>query len=211
MKKIIILALAALVTVSVSSFAQNSKALQKQMKKEYKMKKKEYAKEGWKIFGSSRSIDVALLVHYENLAKEGAYEIPGVASSFKSKNVGKQMALNSACTYYASMIGSKLEGKVVSDLQGDSDFSKTEFEKFYAAYKRSVEQEIKGELKESYSVIRENGDGTFEMQSLFIVNENAAAQARLRALQNTSIETMFAQKFTNAITEFIKGDINPNE
>lgn len=211
MKKIIILALAALVTVSVSSFAQNSKALQKQMKKEYKMKKKEYAKEGWKIFGSSRSIDVALLKHYENLAKEGAYEIPGVASSFKSKNVGKQMALNSACTYYAAMAGSKLEGKVVSDLQGDSDFSKTEFEKFYAAYKRSVEQEIKGELKESYSVIRENGDGTFEMQSLFIVNENAAAQARLRALQNTSIETMFAQKFTNAITEFIKEDVNPNE
>ncbi len=45
--------------------AQN-KELQKARKKEYKTKMKEYKKEGWKIYGSSRSLDVALLLTMTN-------------------------------------------------------------------------------------------------------------------------------------------------
>lgn len=51
---------------------------------------KEYKKEGWKIFGTSRSLDVSLLLHYQKLNEGGddVKEVVGVASQFKLKNVG---------------------------------------------------------------------------------------------------------------------------
>lgn len=55
----------------VMTNAQN-KALEKALKKEYKTKMKEYKKEGWKVFGTSRSLEVALLTHYDKLTTLGS-------------------------------------------------------------------------------------------------------------------------------------------
>ena len=184
--------------------AQN-KVLEKALKKEYKQKMKEYKKENWKLFASSRSLDVALLKHYEKLNEnENAREISGVATKFKSKNVGKQMAMNSACVTYAQQAGSHVKGRVVSDMAGDGIDVEKEFEHFYAAYERLVEKEIKGELQESYSVIRENGDGTYEMQTFFIVDEEAASAARIRAFEQAMRESAAAQKHATMVSDFIK-------
>lgn len=185
--------------------AQN-KALEKARKKEYKQKMKMYKEEGWKLFASSRSLDVALLTHYDklNTMGEDGQEIVGVATKCRSKNVGRQMALNNACVTYAQQAGSKVKGRVVSDMQGDGVNAAGEFEKFYAAYERLVDKEIRGEMKESYSIIRENGDGTFEIQTYFIVNESAASQARLRAMEQASKETEMAQQYAKKISDFVK-------
>lgn len=184
--------------------AQN-KVLEKALKKEYKQKMKEYKKENWKLFASSRSLDVALLKHYEKLNEnENAREISGVATKFKSKNVGKQMAMNSACVTYAQQAGSHVKGRVVSDMAGDGIDVEKEFEHFYAAYERLVEKEIKGELQESYSVIRENGDGTYELQTFFIVDEEAASAARVRAFEQAMRESAAAQKHATMVSDFIK-------
>ena len=138
------------------------------------------------------------------LQSEDAIEVPGIASSFKSKNVGKQMALNSAMTNYASMMDSEIKGKVVSDMQGDGEFSETEFEKFYAAFKRSVQTTIKDELKESFSIIRDKGNGTSEMQTFFIVDKHAASQARVRALEQAGKESVAAQLYAKVVQKFIE-------
>ena len=116
MKNFLIMLLAfCLMTPAIN--AQN-KELQKQQKKEYKKKMKEYKAEGWKLFGSTRSLDVALLTHYDKLNTLGddAIEIVGIASKFQSKNVGKQMAINNACITYAQTAGSVVKGRIVSDL-----------------------------------------------------------------------------------------------
>ena len=138
------------------------------------------------------------------LHSEDAIEVPGIATSFKSKNVGKQMALNSAMTNYASMMDSEIKGKVVSDMQGDGEFSETEFEKFYAAFKRSVQTTIKDEMKESFSVIRDKGNGTSEMQTFFIVDKHAASQARVRALEQAGKESVAAQLYAKVVQKFIQ-------
>ena len=173
-------------------------------KKAMKAKLKEFKKEGWKIFGSTSTIDLALEKHMIKLQSEDAIEVPGIASSFKSKNVGKQMALNSAMTYYASTMDSEIKGKVVSDMQGDGEFSETEFEKFYAAFKRSVQTTIKDELKESFSIIRDKGNGTSEMQTFFIVDKHAASQARVRALEQAGKESVAAQLYAKVVQKFIE-------
>ena len=201
MKKIIMFLMAAFMLSVVPATAQE---LSKSEKKALKAKVKEFNKEGWKIFGSTSTIDLALEKHMLKLHSEDAIEVPGIASSFKSKNVGKQMALNSAMTNYASMMDSEIKGKVVSDMQGDGEFSETEFEKFYAAFKRSVQTTIKDELKESFSIIRDKGNGTSEMQTFFIVDKKAASQARVRALEQAGKESVAAQLYAKVVQKFIE-------
>ena len=201
MKKIIMFLMAAFMLSVVPATAQE---LSKSEKKAMKAKLKEFKKEGWKIFGSTSTIDLALEKHMLKLHSEDAIEVPGIASSFKSKNVGKQMALNSAMTNYASMMDSEIKGKVVSDMQGDGEFSETEFEKFYAAFKRSVQTTIKDEMKESFSVIRDKGNGTSEMQTFFIVDKHAASQARVRALEQAGKESVAAQLYAKVVQKFIQ-------
>ena len=201
MKKIIMFLMAAFMLSVVPATAQE---LSKSGKKALKAKVKEFNKDGWKIFGSTSTLDYALERHMIKMQSEDAIEVPGIASSFKSKNVGKQMALNSAMTKYASMMDSEIKGKVVSDMQGDGEFSETEFEKFYAAFKRSVQTTIKDELKESFSIIRDKGNGTSEMQTFFIVDKKAASQARVRALEQAGKESVAAQLYAKVVQKFIE-------
>lgn len=203
--KRLVMFLLAICMIAPVAMSQN-KALEKARKKEYKTKMKEYKKEGWKLFASSRSLDVALLTHYDKLNSMGddAFEISGIATKFKSKNVGKQMAANNACITYAQQAGSHIKGRIMSDMFGDGVEPTGEFDKFYAAYMREVEKEVKNEMKESYCIIRDNGDGTFEMQTFYIVNENAAANARMRAYEYALKESEAAQRYAEKVADFVK-------
>ena len=205
MKKILVILMALCLLVPAFDASAN-KQLEKAQKKEMKAKMKEYKKEGWKIFGSTRSLEVALLTHYDklNTLGENGFEVSGIATNFKSKNIGKQMASNSACVTYAQQAGSTLKGRVVSDMAANGTDGSDEFEHFYAAYERLVEKEIRNEMNESFSVIKENGDGTYEMQTFYIVNENAAANARMRALEQAKKETAQAQANADKIADFVR-------
>ena len=198
-----LLAMAMLMPATMN--AQN-KILQKALKKEYKTKMKQYKKEGWKLFGSSRSLDVALLKHYDKLETLGdnAYEIVGVVGEYKSDNVGHQAAINNACNTYARNAGSHVKGRVVSDMASNGNDSSAEFDHFYAAYESLVEKEIKGEMQESYAIYRELGGGKKTMQVYFIINEDAATKARIRAYENAMKESKAAQKYATKVSEFIK-------
>lgn len=188
-----------------------NKALRKALEKEYKNKMKEYKKGNWELFGSSRTLDVALLKHYDllNTLGDNGREVVGIASRFKSKNVGYQQAINNACITYAQQAGSSLKGRIVSDMAANGADPSGEFDHFYAAYEREVEKAIKGELIESYSIIRcinpkAKGDKEYEMQTFFIINESAASKARIRAMEDALKESGGAQKYSTKISDFVK-------
>lgn len=204
MKKVLILLLSMVLTVPVAN-AQN-KVLQKAIKKEYKTKMKEYKKEGWKLFGSSRSLDVALLKHYDKLETLGdnAYEIVGICAQYKSDNVGHQAAINNACNTYARNAGSHVKGRVVSDMASNGDDTSAEFDHFYAAYETLVEKEIRGEMQESYAIYKTLGNGEKTMQVYFIINEDAATKARIRAYENAMKESEAAQKYAEKVSNFVR-------
>lgn len=205
MKKIIMMLLAVLFIMPAAVNAQ-SKALQKAREKEYKQKMKEYKKEGWKVFGTSRSLEVALLTHYEKLNNlgENGYEVVGICAKYKSDNVGHQSAINNACNTYARNAGSTVKGRIVSDMASNGEDTSGEFDHFYAAYETAVEKEIKGELQESYSVYKDLGNGEKTMQTFFIVNESAASKARIRAYENAMKESEAAQKYATKVSDFIR-------
>jgi len=199
MKKILMLLLALVTLMPTTTYAQ-SKQLEKERKKEYKAKIKTYKKEGWKLFASSRSLEVALLTHYEKLNTLGdnAYELVGVTPPLATKSQCHQFAINDACRTYAQSAGSHVKGRVISEIGADG------LDQFYAAYERSVEAEIKGEMKESFSIIHEIEPGKYEMETYYIINQDAATQARIRAYENALKESEAAQKYAQKVSDFIK-------
>lgn len=196
----------ALLIATPSANADN-KLLKKAQKKEYKQKMKEYKKDGWQIFGSSHSLDVALLTHYEKLSEEGVTEVMGQATS-GDKRIGRDRLLMSACVEYAQKSGSHIKGRIVEDMGSVIGTDEAEeFNHFYEAYENAVNSEIKGELRSSYAVyrpIKKNGKDLYEFQAYYIVNENEASKARIRAFQNAAKESAVAQKYAEQVSDFIK-------
>ena len=207
MKRIIYLVLA--VVLAVPFEAANAQNLSKAIKKEYKAKMKQLKKEKWELYGSSRTLEVTLGKFYEELdSKENVREIMGNAAKFKSKTVGHQSAINDACRTYAQQCGSIVKGRIDSDLASDGEDVNSEFDHFYAAYERLVEKEIQGELQEKFSLIRqidkEKGEPVYEMQTYFLVDEEAASKARIRAYEQAVKESEAAQKMATKIGDFVK-------
>lgn len=211
MKKLFSILMALCLIVPMYADVQQSvnKALLKAQQKEQKQKIKEYKKGGWEIIGS-RTMEVALLKHYSKLAELGdnGVEFHGISSATKSKNLGEQMALNNATIQYAQKAGSTVKGRVVSDMFGDgSGDGEGEFEKFYAAYERLVEQKVKNVMTPSYSIVRQNADGTYEIQSFFIVDENKAKSARQAAVEGAIKDSELASKYADTVKGFINDKI----
>lgn len=204
MKKFIALMLALAFVMPFYAGAEN-KQLRKAREKELKTKLKEYKKGGWEILGS-RTLEYSLAAHYDklNTLGEDGHEVEGISSNTKSKNVGKQSAINSAVITYAQEAGSTLQGRVVADMAANGVDPAGEFDNFYAAYERLVEKEIRGELEPSYSIIRNNGNGTYEIRSYFIVSESAASKARQRALEGALKDSEAAQKLGDKIVGFVR-------
>ena len=59
-------------------------------------------------------------------------------------------------------------------------------------------------MEPSYSIIRTNPDGTYEIRTYFIITESAASKARMRALEEALKNSEAAQKYGAKITEFVK-------
>ena len=184
-----------------------SKQLQKQLNKEYKLKMKEYAKGDWKVFGTSRTLEVALLLHYEKLADDGVKEITTQTIS-TNKNLAKDKLLMNACTKYAQEMGSNIKGRINGDMASKlTPDELDEFEHFYAAYENNVTAEIKGELHNTFCIYREikhNGVPAYEFEAYFIVDMDAASAARVRAFENAAKESAVAQKYAEKVSEFIR-------
>lgn len=203
MKKLVyaLLALAFILPATASA----KTPLEKAREKAHKEKLKEYKKEGWKPLGS-KTLELVLLEHYDRLGQLGVngHEVEGVSTRTKSVNTGKQMAINNAVVTYGQEAGSTLQGRVVADMSASGVDTDAEFENFFAAYERLVEREIKGELQPSFTIMKDNGDGSYEIRTYFIVEESAAQKARLRALEEAMKNSQVAASHADQISNFVK-------
>lgn len=203
MKKLFFLFVVTAIACSGTEVNAQNKKLEKAYDKMYKMKVKEFNQEGWKISGSTKTLEVALLEHYEKLKDAANTELVGECSQGLSINACRQAAYNNALITYANLAGSTLKGRIVSDTNIDQSDMEGEFDKMYAAYERLVQTEIKGVLTESFSVVKENGKRK-QYRVYFIVNEDKASQARIRAMQRALEETQAAQKYAREISDFVQ-------
>ena len=89
-------------------------------------------------------------------------------------------------------------------MASNGDDTSSEVDHFYVAYETLVEKEIKGELVESFSIYKTLGNGEKTMQTYFIVNEDAATKARIRAYENALKESETAQKYADKVSLFVR-------
>ena len=95
--------------------------------KMYKVKIKEYKKEGWKLDSSSKTLEVALLEHYKKLKDSNYQEIVGITSNCRSINICRQAAYNNAIITYANFAVSTIKGRIISDANLDAIMNSTNF------------------------------------------------------------------------------------
>ena len=205
MKKIIMI-LMALCLIAPAAMAQTAPALtQKQEKmcnKNAKNKAKELKKQGYTIMGAL-PLEDALYKHYAKL-ELGAMEQPGTGRS-KSKNLGRQMCLNSAMVEYATKEQSQLKGRTFYDAQGneiDTD-NNEEFARFYMAFERLTQAAIKGDLQESLTVCKQNPDGSYEFEMFMTIDPARAKINREKSINNAIKESGLAQDYARQVSEFI--------
>ena len=182
---------------------KQQKQLQKALKKEYKSKMAEYKKGNWTLAGSSRTLEVSLLTHYQKLAEdENNTEFVGEVSQCQSINVCKQFALTNALNRYAALASGYVKGRIESIMRADATTPQVEMDKFIAAYENLVKGEVGGVLTESYSIVKSNGNLN-EYKTFFILNEEKAGAVRRRAMERSLIETKIATKEAEEISRFV--------
>lgn len=194
-----------LIGTTLLTSAQSDRKYNKTMEKVYKQKTKELQKQGWKVSGSSLTLDAAVMKHLRTLsAEDNNREIITEVTMCNSLNVCKANALNNALREYADNASSYIRGRVTTDMFNNSSAAvPEEFDRFYAAYERLVGAEIKGELQFSLALEKENKPGK-SYQSWFIINESSAHKARLRAMQQAASETKLAQEYANQVSSFVR-------
>ena len=212
MKKLVLMLMAVCMTFTFAQAQELTKAQAKAVKKEVSQKLKDYKKRGYEIFGSSRTLEAVLTKHYTTLeAKDGkVVEITGFSQA-KSRNLAAAAAQNSAANRYATSASQQVKGRVLADMASDVANQEAEFDKFYAAFEGKVQQEIKGELRQSFAVAKQNDDGTISVEAYYLVDDDAASHARINALKNSQNESAIAQKYAEKLSQFVNERVVPEQ
>lgn len=204
MKKIVSILLLSLFALTVAS--AQPKSSDKKLWKTAKNTAEQLAKEGWKTDGSL-PLENQLYNHYKKLASDGNNQelIGNVVgnTSVKTVNQGQQWAVSMVCVSYAKQAGQTLKGRLTSEV-GASVNDGPSADSFYEGYESRVEKELQGELKRSFSVYREKANGGIDYRAYYIVNEEDAHKARLRAMQMAMEESEFARANAERISEFVR-------
>ena len=212
MKQVILVVMILALVPSVVVHAQSDKKYQKELSKVYKKKTKELKKDGWEVSGSSLTLEAAVMKHLKTLnSNEQKREIIGEVSNCESANLGKQHAYDNAAITYANSAGAFLKGKVTTELSNNAATDLPNgIDNFYAAYERKVQAEIQGSINATFSLIKKK-EKNYAYQTWFIVDEEAAAQARMRAAKVALAESKIKQEHARMISKYIEEGFDVSE
>lgn len=203
MRKVIsiMMLLVMIVTTAVAKPKTSEKALWSTAKKEAK----KLEKEGWHV-DSSMPLENLLYKHYQKLLDENNQEMVANVignTSVKTVNQGQQWAASMACVSYAKQAGQTVRGRLLSEVGAGTE-NMPSVDSFYEAYESKVQAEIRGELKRSFSVYKEKENGTIDYKAYYIVNEEEASKARIRAMEIAMKESEFARINAERISQFVQ-------
>lgn len=203
MKKVFVYVVLGIFAIGTAS--AQPKSTDKSRWKSAKKLAKELVADGWKVDGS-RPLEEMIFLHYQKLADENNQELIGNVignTSVKTLNQGSQWAATNASISYAKQAGQMVRGRIAAEVGAGVENSPS-VDSFYEGYESLVAKEINGELKKSFSVYREKRDGGIDYKAFYIVNEEAASDARIRAMERQMKESEFARKNAEKISEFVR-------
>lgn len=182
-----------------------AKTLAELKSEEYINKITDIKSRGLKVSGTSRSLEVALKTHFNNLDSNKYTEIITDEENCPTINLCSRKSLTDASAEYATLASSFLRGKVTSEAGYDASSTTDNLAKdrFYGAYEQKVSSNISGVLTKSFSLVRKESNGNYFYQTYYLIETAASKQARLKAYQQALAETQENIQFGTAISDYI--------
>lgn len=178
MKKIIALLLIAFLGIGVTAYAGGDKEQKRYAKEAEKLAKKrakELKKEKW-VFNGATSFENALEKYYLETEpscggeKEArSYDIDNA----KSISLGEKRMLMNAQTEYIQEIKTAISGSIADHNSQTNDES---LEAYVADVEARIAGELKGDVKRSFTIYKQNKNGTFLVRGFFIIDTNSSAR-----------------------------------
>lgn len=170
---------------------QYEKAAQSSAKK----RAKEFKKEKW-LYSGSADLEIKLYDHMletEDFGGDGierVVDIPDAASIV----VGEKLARSNAEQELAREIRTMLQGAIETHTKSDGKYANDIYIDNWSA---RVSQELKNDIKKSFTVSKKNGNGTYWVRVYYIVG----GDSRRRALDKIADEIKDDNELAKAIRE----------
>ena len=202
MKKALTMMIAALLALALV-FGQNRADL-KSAKKDAVSAAKMLKREGFKPveLGDIKT----RLEKYFIKVNAGCAQVIGVADNCMSTNLAQVTALSNAATQYAMLAGGDVRGRIVSST---TSLTGQQVDNIVSSFERLVEKDIRGELVPYVTAVREK-KGRITARVYCIVDIDAAAQLRRRALEIALEEQSLAEKYGSMVSNWIDEGFNKN-
>ena len=136
----------------------------------------------------------------------GCTQVIGVADNCMSTNLAQVTALSNAATQYAMLAGGDVRGRIVSST---TSLTGQQVDNIVSSFERRVEKDIRGELVPYVTAVREK-KGRITARVYCIVDIDAAAQLRRRALEIALEEQSLAEKYGSMVSNWIDEGFNKN-
>ena len=195
MKRIVLFLVAALVALAPVS-AQSRQDL-RAAKKEAAEAAKALKRDGYKpieLGNVQTRLEKYFLKTYA-----GCAQVIGIAENCISTNLGQVTALANAANQYALLAGGDIRGRLTSSI---TSMNGQQMDNLVSSFRRLVEKEIRGELIPYVTAVRERR-GAYSVRAYCIIDEDAAAQVRRRALMTALEEQKLAEQYGSMVSNWI--------
>ncbi len=164
---------------------------------------------GWQVHGSTRTLRGKLREHYAKMdANPDFYEVIGTSSGCRSVTVCRASAFNAVCVEMATRMGQDLKGKAMRDMGVDEGAEvPAEYNRFQEACISKFQGAIKGELEESFALIRKGADGLNNYEIYYLVDKQSARKKRSQAIRDALEESNLHQEYAKSVEKFINDEV----
>ena len=164
---------------------------------------------GWQVHGSTRTLRGKLREHYAKMdANPDFYEVIGTSSGCRSVTVCRASAFNAVCVEMATRMGQDQKGKAMRDMGVDEGAEvPAEYNRFQEACISKFQGAIKGELEESFALIRKGADGLNNYEIYYLVDKQSARKKRSQAIRDALEESNLHQEYAKSVEKFINDEV----
>lgn len=164
---------------------------------------------GWQIHGTTRTLRGKLTEHYDKMdANPDYYEVIGTSTGCRSVTVCRAAALNAASVDIAAKMGQDLRGKAMRDMGLDEGAEMpAEFNRFQEACISNFQAAVKGELLESFALIRKGADGLNSYEIYYLVDRQSARKKRAQAIEDALEESKLRNEYARSVEKFIDSEV----
>lgn len=164
---------------------------------------------GWQLHGSTRTLRGKLSEHYAKMdANPDFYEVIGASTGCRSLTVCRAAAFNAACVEMAVKMGQDLRGKAMRDMGVDEGAEMpAEYNRFQEACISKFQGAVKGELEESFALVRKGADGLNSYEIYYVVDKQSARKKRSQAIRDALEESELRNDYAKSVEKFIDDEV----